>query len=134
MLAATGEQASSALLALALLSQGVAARSFAGWQVPVRTDSSYTRARIQSIDGAAIRAELESGRVVIVTGFQGVDDAPIATADSGSVSEGGSLIVAAADGVHDNDQPGAGGYAAIGKATVWNPLTHAPRVCRCTLE
>src|SRR3546814_17583550 len=74
MLAATGEQASSALLALALLSQGVAARSFAGWQVPVRTDSSYTRARIQSIDGAAIRAELASGRVVIVPGFQGVDD------------------------------------------------------------
>src|SRR3546814_2217360 len=74
MLAATGEQASSALLALALLSQGVAARSFAGRQVPVRTDSSYTRARIQSIDGAAIRAELESGRVVIVTGFPGVDE------------------------------------------------------------
>src|SRR3546814_20260190 len=72
MLAATGEQASSALLALALLSQGVAARSFAGWQVPVRTDSSYTRARIQSIDGADIRAELEAGRGVIVNGFRGV--------------------------------------------------------------
>src|SRR3546814_13770404 len=74
MLAATGEQASSALLALALLSQGVAARSFTGWQVPVRTDASYTRARIRSIDDARIQAELDSGRVVIVTGFQGVDD------------------------------------------------------------
>ncbi|HEY9460355.1 MAG TPA: aspartate kinase [Paralcaligenes sp.] len=74
MLAATGEQASSALLAMALLSQGVAARSYAGWQVPVVTDSSFTRARIQSIDDARICAELDSGRVVIVTGFQGIDE------------------------------------------------------------
>lgn len=74
MLASTGEQASSALLAMALLSQGVAARSYAGWQVPVRTDSAFTRARIQSIDDARIRAELDSGRIVIVTGFQGIDD------------------------------------------------------------
>src|SRR5690606_1554158 len=49
-LAATGEQASSALLAIALMRQGVAARSYAGWQVPVRTDSAYTKARIRSID------------------------------------------------------------------------------------
>lgn len=74
MLAATGEQASSALLAMALLSQGVAARSYTGWQVPVRTDSSYTKARIRSIDDARIRGDLDSGRVVIVTGFQGIDD------------------------------------------------------------
>ncbi|MEO6958548.1 MAG: aspartate kinase [Burkholderiaceae bacterium] len=74
MLAATGEQASSALLAMALLSQGVAARSYAGWQVPVLTDSSFTRARIRSIDDARICAELDSGRVVIVTGFQGIDE------------------------------------------------------------
>src|SRR3546814_6580326 len=73
MLASTGEQASSALLAMALLAQGVAARSYTGWQVPVRTDSSYTKARIRSIDDARIRAELDSGRVVIVTGFQGID-------------------------------------------------------------
>jgi aspartate kinase len=74
MLAATGEQASSALLAMALLSQGIAARSYTGWQVPVRTDSSYTKARIRSIDDARIRGDLDSGRVVIVTGFQGIDD------------------------------------------------------------
>ena len=47
MLASTGEQASSSLLAMALMSQGVAARSYTGWQVPVRTDSSFTKARIK---------------------------------------------------------------------------------------
>ncbi len=73
-LAATGEQASSALLAIALQSLGTQARSYTGWQVPVRTDSSFTKARINSIDGERIQADLDSGRVVIVTGFQGIDD------------------------------------------------------------
>lgn len=74
MLAATGEQASSALLAMALIELGVSARSYAGWQVPVNTDSSYTKARIKSIDPTRVQADLDAGRVVIVTGFQGVDD------------------------------------------------------------
>src|SRR5699024_7045442 len=74
MLAATGEQASSALLAMALIAEGVPARSFTGWQVPVRTDSSYTKARIAEIDGASIQAELDAGRVVVVTGYQGIDE------------------------------------------------------------
>lgn len=74
MLAATGEQASSALLAMALIELGVPARSYAGWQVPVNTDSSYTKARIKSIDPTRVQADLDAGRVVIVTGFQGVDD------------------------------------------------------------
>jgi len=73
-LAATGEQASSALLAIALQSLGTPARSYTGWQVPVRTDSSFTRARINSIDSARIQEDLDAGRVVIVTGFQGIDD------------------------------------------------------------
>jgi aspartate kinase len=50
MLAATGEQASSALLAIALQAEGVEAISYAGWQVPLRTDSAFTKARIESID------------------------------------------------------------------------------------
>ncbi len=75
MLAATGEQASSALLAIALQAEGVESVSYAGWQVPVRTNSAYTKARIESIDGERMRADLAAGRVVIVTGFQGVDDA-----------------------------------------------------------
>lgn len=73
MLAATGEQASSALLAIALQAEGMPAVSYAGWQVPVRTDSSYTKARIESIDDARVRADLDAGRVVIITGFQGID-------------------------------------------------------------
>ena len=73
MLASTGEQASSALLAIALQAEGVEAVSYAGWQVSVRTDSSYTKARIESIDDARVRADLAVGRVVVITGFQGVD-------------------------------------------------------------
>ncbi|NYT59253.1 aspartate kinase [Alcaligenaceae bacterium] len=96
MLASTGEQASSALLAMALLSQGVAARSFTGWQVPVRTDASYTRARIRSIDDARIQAELDSGRVVIVTGFQGVDDEGNITTLGRGGSDTSAVAVAAA--------------------------------------
>jgi aspartate kinase len=73
MLAATGEQASSALLAIALQAEGVASVSYAGWQVPIRTDDAYTKARVEQIDDARVRADLQAGRVVIVTGFQGVD-------------------------------------------------------------
>jgi aspartate kinase len=96
MLAATGEQASSALLAMALLSQGVAARSYTGWQVPVRTDSSYTKARIRSIDDVRIRGDLDSGRVVIVTGFQGIDDEGNITTLGRGGSDTSAVAVAAA--------------------------------------
>lgn len=96
MIAATGEQASSGLLALALQAQGVQARSYAGWQVPIRTDSAYTKARITSIDDARIRADLDEGRVVIVTGFQGVDgDGHITTLGRGG-SDTSAVAVAAA--------------------------------------
>ena len=74
MLAATGEQASSALLAIALQAEGLESVSYAGWQVPIRTDSAYTKARIESIDDARVRTDLKAGRVVIVTGFQGLDE------------------------------------------------------------
>ncbi len=72
-LAATGEQASSALLAIALQAEGLDAVSFSGWQVPIKTDSSYTKARIESIEDARVKAELNAGKVVIITGFQGID-------------------------------------------------------------
>ena len=74
MLAATGEQASSALLAIALQAEGMHSVSYAGWQVPIRTNSAFTKARIESIDDKRVRADLDAGRVVIITGFQGVDD------------------------------------------------------------
>ena len=73
VVAATGEQVTIGLLAMALLEQGVKARSYAGWQVKILTDSAFTRARIVSIDDAAIRRDLKEGWVVIVAGFQGVD-------------------------------------------------------------
>jgi aspartate kinase len=72
-IASTGEQVSSGLLALALLREGVDAVSYAGWQVTVHTDSSFTKARIKSIDDKKILADLNAGRAVVVTGFQGVD-------------------------------------------------------------
>jgi len=96
MLAATGEQASSALLAMALMAQGVAARSYTGWQVPVRTDSSYTKARIRSIDDNRIRNDLDAGRVVIVTGFQGIDDDGNITTLGRGGSDTSAVAVAAA--------------------------------------
>ena len=74
-LAATGEQASSALLAIALQAEGMPSVSYAGWQVAIQPNSAYTKARIESIDDKKVRADLDAGKVVIITGFQGVDDA-----------------------------------------------------------
>jgi len=73
VIASTGEQVTIALLAMALLGFGVKARSYTGWQVKVRTDSSHTRARIDSIDEARLRGDLVSGYVPVVAGFQGID-------------------------------------------------------------
>jgi aspartate kinase len=74
MLASTGEQVSVALLAMALHSVGKEAVSYAGWQVAIKTDSAFTKARIQSIDAVKVQKDLDAGRIVIITGFQGVDD------------------------------------------------------------
>ena len=73
-IASTGEQVSSGLLALALQAQGVPAISYAGWQVVIKTDSAYTKARIQGIDGDKVKADLNAGKAVVITGFQGVDE------------------------------------------------------------
>jgi aspartate kinase len=96
MIASTGEQVSVGLLAIALKAIGVDAVSYAGWQVPVRTNSAFTKARIESIDDARVRADLAAGRVVIVTGFQGVDpDGHITTLGRGG-SDTSAVAVAAA--------------------------------------
>ncbi|GAB1436982.1 aspartate kinase [Sphaerotilus sulfidivorans] len=96
MIACTGEQVSVGLLALALQAEGMEAVSYSGWQVPIRTDSSYTKARIQSIDDARVRADLAAGRVVVITGFQGVDeDMNITTLGRGG-SDTSAVAVAAA--------------------------------------
>ena len=101
MLASTGEQASSALLAIALQTQGVAARSYTGWQVPVETDSSFTKARIKSINPERIKADLADGKVVVVTGFQGIDpDGHITTLGRGG-SDTSAVAIAAEIGADE---------------------------------
>ena len=74
VIAATGEQVSIGLLALALQSLGLKARSYTGWQVPILTDAAHAKARILAIEERNIREDLEAGFVVIVAGFQGIDD------------------------------------------------------------
>jgi aspartate kinase len=96
MLAATGEQASSALLAIALQAEGMPSVSYAGWQVPIRTDSAYTKARIEAIDDTRVRNDLAAGRVVIVTGFQGVDAQGNITTLGRGGSDTSAVAVAAA--------------------------------------
>jgi aspartate kinase len=96
MLASTGEQVSVGLLALALQAEGVPAVSYAGWQVPVRTNSAYTKARIESIDDARVRKDLQAGKVVIITGFQGVDDQGNITTLGRGGSDTSAVAVAAA--------------------------------------
>ena len=96
MLASTGEQASSALLAIALQAEGVPSVSYAGWQVPIKTNSAFTKARIESIDDVRIRTDLAAGKVVIVTGFQGVDEAGHITTLGRGGSDTSAVAVAAA--------------------------------------
>lgn len=74
VLLASGEQVSVALMSLALKEIGVKARSYLGHQVRIATDNAYGRARILSIDSTKIRTALDSGEVVVVAGFQGVDE------------------------------------------------------------
>ena len=96
MIASTGEQVSVGLLSMALLAIGKQSVSYAGWQVPIRTDSAFTKARIQSIDDVKIRRDLDAGKIVIVTGFQGVDEGGnIATLGRGG-SDTSAVAVAAA--------------------------------------
>ena len=74
VLVSTGEQVTIALLCMALSERQCPARSYTGGQVKIQTDSSHTKARIQNIDVDNMRRDLNEGRVVVVAGFQGVDD------------------------------------------------------------
>ncbi len=96
MLASTGEQASSALLAIALQAEGMPSVSYAGWQVPIRTNNAYTKARIESIDDARVRADLNAGKVVIISGFQGKDEHDNITTLGRGGSDTSAVAVAAA--------------------------------------
>ncbi len=74
VLVSTGEQVTIALLAMALKKRGYDARSYTGAQVHILTDSAHTKARILDIDESRIREDLEKGRIVVVAGFQGMDE------------------------------------------------------------
>ncbi|MCP5267304.1 MAG: aspartate kinase [Burkholderiaceae bacterium] len=101
MIAATGEQVSVGLLALALKQVGVDAISFAGWQVPVRTDAAHTKARISAIDGERVHRELDAGRVVVITGFQGISDSGDITTLGRGGSDTSAVAVAAGLGAEE---------------------------------
>jgi len=100
-LAATGEQASSALLAIALQAEGMPSVSYAGWQVAIKTNSAHTKARIESIDDKKVRADLDAGRVVIITGFQGVDEGGNVTTLGRGGSDTSAVAIAAALKAHE---------------------------------
>ncbi|MDP1654136.1 MAG: aspartate kinase [Rhodocyclaceae bacterium] len=92
----TGEQVTIALLAMALQDIGVKARSYTGAQVKVLTDSTFTKARILSIDEGNIRHDLDNDTVVIVAGFQGVDEnGNITTLGRGGSDTSGVALAAA---------------------------------------
>ncbi|MEA4923698.1 MAG: aspartate kinase [Syntrophomonadaceae bacterium] len=92
MLLSTGEQQSAALLTLTLLSQGVAAVSLTGWQAGIKTDDQHSKARIVGITPERIKRELETGKVVVIAGFQGLSPA----GDITTLGRGGSDTTAVA--------------------------------------
>jgi aspartate kinase len=95
-LAATGEQVTAALTALAIQQEGGKARSLLGHQVRVRTDSAFTKARIRTIDGTKIGEVTNDGAIAVVAGFQGVDDAGNITTLGRGGSDTSAVAIAAA--------------------------------------
>jgi aspartate kinase len=96
VLLSTGEQVTIALLSMALDHLGCPARSYTGGQVHVLTDSAHNKARIRDIDGARVKADLDAGRVVVVAGFQGVDEQCNITTLGRGGSDTSAVAVAAA--------------------------------------
>ncbi|MFC3676386.1 aspartate kinase [Ferrovibrio xuzhouensis] len=93
---ASGEQVTTGLLAIALQAAGLKARSWQGWQVPIRTNEMHGRARIEEIDGSAMLADMAAGTVPVVAGFQGVGpNSRIATLGRGG-SDTSAVALAAA--------------------------------------
>lgn len=96
VVAATGEQVTIGLLAMALLELGLKARSYTGGQVRVLTDSAFNKARILKIDEESIRRDLKDGYVVVVAGFQGVDaQGNVTTLGRGGSDTSGVALAAA---------------------------------------
>ncbi|PWV98030.1 aspartate kinase [Hoeflea marina] len=96
VIVSSGEQVTSGLLAIALQSMGVDARSWQGWQIPVKTDNAHGAARIQEIDGAEMIRRMGLGQVAVVAGFQGIGpDNRVATLGRGG-SDTSAVAIAAA--------------------------------------
>ncbi len=96
VLVSTGEQVTISLLSMCLQSMGYKAKSYLGSQIPVLTDSAHSRARIKSIDDKKIREDLQSGTILIVAGFQGIDPAGNITTLGRGGSDTSAVAVAAA--------------------------------------
>ncbi len=97
-IAATGEQVSAALMALAIQAEGGKARSLLGHQVRIVTDTAFTKARIRTIDDTKIVSTLEKGEIAVVAGFQGVDENGDITTLGRGGSDTSAVAVAAAIG------------------------------------
>jgi len=96
VLVASGEQVSIALLAICLKSMGYKAKSYHGWQVPIVTDSAFSKARIEDIPDTNMRADLRDGTIVVVAGFQGVDASGNVTTLGRGGSDTSAVALAAA--------------------------------------
>jgi len=96
VLVSTGEQVSIALLAIALKAMGCDAKSYLGFQIKIATDSAYGKARITGIESEKMLDDLKSGRVVVVAGFQGIDEADNITTLGRGGSDTTAVAVAAA--------------------------------------
>lgn len=129
VLVSTGEQVTIALLCMALKEKGCDARSYTGAQVRILTDAAHTKARIQEIDVQRMKADLDAGRVVVVAGFQGVDEAGnITTLGRGGSDTTGVALAAAlkadecqiytdVDGVYTTDPRVVDGARRLDKIT-----------------
>lgn len=96
VMVSTGEQVSIALLSMALIEMGVKARSYTGTQVRIHTDNAYNKARILNIDEDKLRSDIDAGYIVVVAGFQGVDESgSITTLGRGGSDTTGVALAAA---------------------------------------
>lgn len=93
---ASGEQVTCGLMAIVLQQMGVPARSFLGWQVPIKTDDAHGRARIRDIDSANLAGRMDKGIVPVVAGFQGVTDSGSVTTLGRGGSDTSAVALAAA--------------------------------------
>jgi len=93
---ASGEQVTSGLLAIVLQSMGLAARSWLGWQLPVATSDGHGKARIQTVETAAVKASMANGEVAVIPGFQGLSSAGRLTTLGRGGSDTSAVAVAAA--------------------------------------